>query len=100
MKKKSTRMPEQMDWPTYAHIQSLIKARKSVLEREYISALDFIPPSKFNARKPSGLDKAYKIFSDQYAELRKMEDQLHTTVAAAYKQHPSKEMRDFWGLPE
>jgi len=100
MKKKSIRTPEQMEWPMYAALRSLIESQMEVLKREYSTACTFIPPEKFDPKNPSGLDKAHKIFSDRWAELRRMRKQLHTTVAAAYKTHPNKEMREFWGLTE
>jgi hypothetical protein len=100
MKKKFKRAPEQMDWPTYNAIQSLIEAQMEVLKREYSTACMFIPTEPYDSKRLSGFDKAHKIFSDRWAELRRMKEQLHTTAAAAYKTHPLKEMREFWGLTE
>ena len=95
MKKKSPRTPEQMDWPTYNYIRSLIEVQIELLEKNYLMSHQFIPTANQSAS-----DAAHKIFTDKRAELKSIIEQFHTTVAGAYKTHPTKEMREFWGLTE
>lgn len=100
MKKKFKRPPEQMDWPTYHFIHSLIAAQIELLERNYLMAKTFMATERSVGNQLSASDKAHQIFSDRRVELDRMKEQLHTTVAHAYKTHPNKEMREFWGLTE
>src|SRR5271157_1164127 len=93
-----TDKPIRMTWPNYYYLRSLVEHQQEVLERNYHVALSFIPSEKFDPKRESGSDKAHRIFSDEYAKLNQIKDELHAAAASTYKDHPRKEMRQFWEL--
>ena len=97
-KQKPKIEPLGMQWETYAFLKSLLEEAKKQLERDYRKSIDFIPPEPHRPKTISGRERAHRIFSDAYAKLCKMGDELHTAAAATYKDHPRREMREFWGL--
>ena len=97
MKKKPTG-PIRMSYENYSFIRQLIEKDIDKLEADYHTACRFIPSEPFNSKKPSGLDKAHRIFSDALALRRKWVNELHAAVQASYKDHPDPEMRKFWRL--
>ena len=84
-----------MSYETYAYLLSLIENQDEKLERQFLQSLNFIPHSK------SGWsDFAYKKFTEEKQKLRVIQDELHVAASATYKDHPNKEMREFWGLKD
>ncbi len=89
-----------MSYESYAYIQSLILAAGYKLEKEFRSACIFIPPEDYNPKKPSGLDKAHQIFMAASHKINQAHLELKDLASQSYKDHPNKEMREFWGLTE
>lgn len=87
-----------MSYETYAYLKSLIEQAENKLEKEYQVSCDFIPIEAPKRGQQTGRDKAHKIFSDAWAKLRNMREELHDAAACTYKDHPNPEMRKFWGL--
>lgn len=87
-----------MSYETYVYIKSLIEKDVAGLDNDYMRAFRFIPSESYNPKKLSGMDKAQKIYSDEWAKRKKMSDEFHSFAAATYKDHPDPEMRKFWGL--
>ena len=99
MKNKKTNVVR-MEVRTYQYLNALIAEDIEKLKRHFQIACNFIPSEEYKDGEKSGIEKAHKIFSDHHAFLRKTEEQLHIAAASTYKDHPSLEMRQFWGLDE
>jgi len=95
MKKKVTE-PTRMSYQTYLHLKHLIDQDVDKLESDYRTACRFIPSERYDPKKPSGLDKAHKIFSEGWWLRNKMLEELHAAAQATYKDHPDIEIKKFW----
>ena len=84
--------PVRMSYDTYAYLRSLVEDQKKKLEREFQIACNYIPRETPKGDKLTNLDKAHKIFSDQYANLNVILEELRVAAQATYKDHPSKEI--------
>lgn len=84
---------ERMSYPTYAYLRTLLEDQIEKLKNESRIALKYISGI-------SAMNNAHKIYTEQYLEFQKMLDELHVAAAATYKDHPLKEMREFWGLKD
>ena len=89
-----------MDWYGYNYLKSLVEREMVKLENNFRTACLFIPKEEYEPNKQTGIEKAHEIFTEKHSELKKVLEQLRNTVASTYKDHPSKEMREFWGLTE
>lgn len=103
MKKVTTTKPVKdttvrMSYETYAHLKYLIEEDMNKWQTEFQTACGFIPSESYVSGKKTGVDKAHDIFIDVYTKMRRMLKELHEAAGATYKDHPSKEMREFWGL--
>lgn len=87
-----------MDFESYQILKNLIESALNKLEKDFRTACNFIPSEQYKRGVPSGIEKAHKIFSNEHARLKKAQTQLHVAASATYKDHPKKEMRQFWGL--
>lgn len=101
-RKKPTPKPEpkRMSYYTYAYLKALVDREKVKMEQDFQRALIFIPSEPFRSDRQSGLEKAHKIFSDEWAKLNAITDELHLAAQSMYKDHPNPAMREFWGLKE
>jgi len=90
--------PVRMSYETYAYLKSLVEDQKRKLELEFRMACNFIPSNSGVVKGLSGIDRAHEIFRKHQGELNKVEEELYAAVQAAYRDHPNKEMREFWGL--
>lgn len=90
---------ERMPWPTYHYIRSLLEDQQRKLERDYLTACSFIP-NEYRDDGKTPLQVAHDIFSKQYAELEQMKNDLGEALKDHYKDHPNKEMREFWGVED
>jgi len=89
-----------MSYDTYIQLKHLIEKDIQKLEDEYHTACRFIPNEPYVHGKPSGIDKAHKVWSEVYAKMKRMLEELHVAAGATYKDHPNKEIREFWGLKD
>ena len=92
-----------MSYPTYAHLKNTLESQRRLLHERFVDSLSFIPhPSNKDIRKglSSARDFAYEVFRKEDAEFTIMLNELKTTAAGTYKDHPSIDMRKFWGLKE
>jgi len=88
-----------MGYETYAYLDSLFSRELKKLENEFSNACIFIS-SECYPDGSTGTDRAYKIFRKEYNKVKTMSDELHDMVQESYKDHPSLEMRKFWGIKE
>jgi hypothetical protein len=90
--------PFRMEFQAYTSIKELIEQAEGKLERDYLTACQFIPiESSINYEK-TAIAKANAIFHKELGRLRRMKESLHSAAALTYKDHPNKEMRKFWGV--
>lgn len=83
-----------MTYETYIFLKSLLDNNIEKQKNDYLLALSFIPTgNKYKAAQ----DAAHKIFQAEYSKRLKMAEELHQAAAEFYKNHPNKEMREFWG---
>lgn len=103
MKKNNKKVADtvvRMSYDTYIQLKYLIEKDIQKWEGEFHTAGRFIPDEPYIYGKPSGIDKAHKIWSEVYAKMKRMLEELHVAAGATYKDHPNKETREFWGLKD
>lgn len=102
MKKKTVDKPLRITYPTYAYLLGLIQQEEEILGRNFQTACTFIPSNLVLKKKQDGNETAiqvgHEIFRKKQAELEQMKRELRAAAQANYKDHPSKEMREFWGV--
>jgi len=86
-----TEKPTRMSYDAYVFIKQLIEGRENELERVYRAVIDLAP---------SSLNEAHKNYLIEVSKLRRYKEELHLAAQSTYKDHPNKEMREFWGLDE
>lgn len=103
MKKNNKKVDDtvvRMSYDTYIQLRHLIEQDINKWEKEFQTACRFIPNEPYVHGKPSGVEKAHKIYTEVYAKMKRMLEELHVAAGATYKDHPNKEMREFWGLKD
>lgn len=95
MKKEKNKKVEsvRMSYKTYAYLKSLVNFDIERWKRDFQTACTFIPESQ-----SSGIDKAHKIFTEEYSRLKRIENELFVVSQQTYKDHPDEETRKFWGI--
>lgn len=81
------RNTERMSYETYSLIRDVLEDRIVKLENDFRNATQFIP---------GDLTEANKIFQKELTSLYDAKEQLRSSVAMTYRNHPNKEMRKFW----
>ena len=89
---------KRMSYETYAYLRGLLESQEKKLERNYQIACGFIPSEPPKRGQKSGIEKAHEVFRREWRVLAEMKEELHDAAANTYKDHPSQEMRKFWGL--
>ena len=89
---------KRMSFETYAYLKSLLEAEELKLERGFQTACFFIPKEPPRKNEESGVEKAHRVFQQECAKIQNLKEELHDGAAASYKDHPSADMRTFWGL--
>lgn len=87
-----------MKYEQFSILRDLIEQAKKDLHQDYLKALHFIPVEPYHPTKKSAASKACDKFTKEYAVWEELDRSLFSVVQASYKDHPSKEMRQFWQL--
>lgn len=96
----TTSEPLRMSFDSYLYLKNLIAFEMQKLEKDFQTAINFIPNEGYKYGRKTGLDKAHEIFMTAYHKLSMMKEELAAAAAATYKDHPNPEMRKFWGVKE
>ena len=93
---------KRMSWPTYHYLRCLIEDQQRKLEREYQITFDYVPNTfqELKDWKVTPTEYARNVFNRRYSELKKMKEELSLALQDHYRDHPNKEMREFWGIKE
>ena len=86
-----------MSYATYAFLKAQIEIAQQKLLSEYHIALSFIPETSKSQR---ALETAHGIFRKRDREYENMKDELLAAVQDNHRNHPNKEMREFWMIKE
>lgn len=81
-------------WNTYNYLRFLIEDQMEKLDQEYRTSLQYIKTGG------DGTSYAREIYDKHQKDLNQMLKELKSAAQASYKDHPSKEMREFWGIEE
>lgn len=87
-----------MSYNSFAVLRKLVESQICKLENEFHIACNYIPSEPYDPKKMSGIEKAHQIFMKEVAQYHDVLKDLHTMASESYKDHPNKEMREFWGL--
>ena len=89
-----SKQKDRMSYGDYRYIIDLIEVDEKRLEADYRASFSFISSQDLKATK-----NAYACYQKKAAIIRKAKQQFQEAVKASYKDHPSKKMREFWGVP-
>ena len=100
LKELTQQESHRMSYETYVFLRTLLEEYMEKWEGKFRSACLFIPAEATKSGNLTGIERAHRIFMTEYMKLDKMKEELHTAAAATYKDHPSADMRKYWGLKE
>ena len=83
---------EILSYETYVYVAALLVAECDKLEHEFKIASKYI-----SSNNKHGKEEAYEIFQKKSAEVNKMIGELRAVIGYSYRNHPDKNMRNFWG---
>ncbi len=90
------KIKELLSGPSYWYVLDLIEADLKRLEKEYWAALCYIPVEN-NKLAEAGRKRADEVYAEKISFINAAKEQLRETQARAYKDHPNKGLRKYWG---
>jgi len=88
--KQKKQNPVRISYETYAHLRAILEQERGQLHTDFLKACSFL----------TGVNNSVlsEIKCQRDARITVMLEELHAAAQASYKDHPKKEMREFWGL--
>lgn len=83
-----------MSLETYTFLKGLLALKDQEAQTNYLIASRFIK----NDDGGKAMEHANEVYQAERKRIGIMFDELHAAAASTYKDHPFKEMREFWGL--
>jgi hypothetical protein len=87
-----------MSYNTYVYLRNHLELMEKKIHGDYIIAIEHIKSLEPWKLREKANDAAWEHFNTGVKQLIEMKDELFVAAQSTYKDHPRKEMREFWLL--